>query len=95
MWIGKPVNYSSLHIFRCPTYVMYNDQERTNQDSKSRKCIFLGYVDGVKGYYLWDPIAHKVVINKNVIFIENMLQSEEVDITLMKNVDIISFIGNK
>ncbi|KAH9660415.1 Integrase catalytic domain-containing protein [Citrus sinensis] len=48
MWTGKPVDYSYLHAFGCPVYVMYNAQERTKLDSKSRRCIFLGYADGVK-----------------------------------------------
>ena len=52
MWTSKPTNFSSLHIFGCPTYVMYNGQERIKLDTKSRKCIFLGYTDGVKGYHL-------------------------------------------
>jgi hypothetical protein len=42
---------------------MYNTQEVSKLDSKSRKCVFLGYADGVKGYHLWDPTANKVVIN--------------------------------
>ena len=52
MWISKSMNFSSLHIFGCPVYVMYNDQERIKLDPKSRKCIFLGYTNGVKGYCL-------------------------------------------
>ena len=43
MWNGKPVDYSSLHMFGCLMYVMYNSQERTKLDPMSRKCIFLGY----------------------------------------------------
>jgi len=50
MWNDKPADYSSLHVFGCPVYVMYNTQERTKLDPKSRKCIFLGYADGVKRY---------------------------------------------
>ncbi|KAH9714593.1 hypothetical protein KPL71_020713 [Citrus sinensis] len=49
MWTGKPTDYSYLHAFGCPVYVMYNAQERTKLDAKSRRCIFLGYADGVKG----------------------------------------------
>ena len=94
MWIGKPKNYSSLHIFGCPTYMMYNDQKRTKLDPKSKKCIFLGYLDGVKGYCLWDPTTHNVIINKDVTFVEDMLQSNEGDNKLMEKVDTISFIGN-
>jgi hypothetical protein len=33
--------------------------------------------DGVKGYRLWDPTAHKVVISKDVIFAEGKMLMEE------------------
>jgi hypothetical protein len=73
MWTGKLADYSRLHIFRSHVYVMYNTQEVRKLDSKSRKCVFLGYVDGVKGYRLWDPTAHKIVINRDVIFAEDKM----------------------
>ncbi|KAH9688940.1 Integrase catalytic domain-containing protein [Citrus sinensis] len=79
MWTGKPANYSYLHAFGCPVYVMYNAQERSKLDAKSRRCIFLGYVDGVKGYRLWDPTAHKIVISRDVIFVEDQLQRRDKD----------------
>ena len=28
MWTKKPADYSHLHAFGCPVYVMYNAQER-------------------------------------------------------------------
>ena len=74
MWNGKPMNYSSFHAFKCSVYVMYNSQKRTKLDSKSKKCTFLGYVDKVKGYCLWDPTVRKVVVSRDVIFVENELQ---------------------
>ncbi|GJZ19365.1 retrovirus-related pol polyprotein from transposon TNT 1-94 [Tanacetum coccineum] len=77
MWTGKPVNYSDLHIIESPVYVVYNTQETTKLDPKSRKCLFLGYVDGVKGYHLWDPTAHKVVVSRDVVFMENKIQENE------------------
>ncbi|GJW01215.1 retrovirus-related pol polyprotein from transposon TNT 1-94 [Tanacetum coccineum] len=77
MWTGKPVNYSDLHIFGSPVYVMYNTQETTKLDPKSRKCLFLGYADGVKGYRLWDPTAHKVVVSRDVVFMEDKIQENE------------------
>ncbi|KAE8707942.1 hypothetical protein F3Y22_tig00110365pilonHSYRG00006 [Hibiscus syriacus] len=43
------------------------------------KCKFLGYADGVKGYHLWDPTARKVIISRDVIFVEDKLQSKEDD----------------
>ncbi|KAH9649806.1 hypothetical protein KPL70_026120 [Citrus sinensis] len=79
IWTGKPTDYSYLHAFGCPVYVMYNAQERTKLVPKSKRCIFLGYADGVKGYRLWDPTAHKIVISRDVIFVENQLQMKDGD----------------
>ena len=42
-----------------------------------------------------DPTARKVIINKNVIFVEDMLYIKEGDSTLKKNADTISFIEDK
>ena len=77
MWTGKPADYSRLHIFESHVYVLYNTQEVSKLDSKSRKCVFLGYTDGVKGYRLWDPTANKIVISRDVIFAEDKMQMEE------------------
>ncbi|KAE8716517.1 hypothetical protein F3Y22_tig00110114pilonHSYRG00185 [Hibiscus syriacus] len=77
MWTGKPADYSNLHVFGSILYVMYNSQEISKLDPKSKKCKFLGYVDGVKGYRLWDLTVRKVVISRDVIFIEDKLQRKE------------------
>ena len=70
VWSGRPVDYLSLKIFGCPTYVHVQSGERSKLDSKSRKCIFLGFEKGVKVYRLWDPISKKMVTSKDVIFDE-------------------------
>ncbi|GJX70933.1 retrovirus-related pol polyprotein from transposon TNT 1-94 [Tanacetum coccineum] len=75
-WV-EAVNTAYLHIFRSPVYVMYNTQETTKLDQKSRKCLFLGYADGVKGYRLWDPTAHKVVVNRDDVFMEDKIQENK------------------
>nr|GEW14819.1 Gag-Pol polyprotein [Tanacetum cinerariifolium] len=89
MWTGKPVKYSDLHIIGSSVYAMYNSQETTKLDSKSRKCFFLGYADGVKGYRLWDPTAQKVVISRDVVFMEDKIQkNEESDSTTRESTSI-------
>ena len=70
VWSGRPVDYSSLKIFGCPAYVHMQSGERSKLDSKSRKCIFLGFEKSVKGYKLWDPILKKTVTSRDVIFDE-------------------------
>ena len=93
MWKGKPAEYSTLHVFGCPVYVMYNSQERSKLDPKSRKCIFLGYADDVKGYRLWDPTARKLIVSRDVIFAENELQSEQKIDSTSKDVATVQIDG--
>ncbi|GJZ86547.1 gag-pol polyprotein [Tanacetum coccineum] len=74
---AEAINTAYLHIFGNPVHVLYNSQETTKLDLKSKKCLFLGYADGVKGYRLWDPTAHKVVVSKDVVFMEEKIQENE------------------
>ena len=74
IWTGKLAYYSTLHSFGCLVYVMYNTQERTKLYPKSKRCILLGYANRVKGYHLWDPTTCKVVVGKDVIFVEDQIQ---------------------
>jgi len=39
-------------------------------DSKSEKCIFIGYKDGLKGCKLWNLVTRKVVYSRDVVFRE-------------------------
>jgi len=47
-------------------------------DSKSEKCIFIGYKDGLKGYKLWNPVTRKVVYSRDVVFreVKDVIQHE-------------------
>uniref|UniRef100_A0A2N9FLA5 CCHC-type domain-containing protein n=1 Tax=Fagus sylvatica TaxID=28930 RepID=A0A2N9FLA5_FAGSY len=73
VWIGQEVDYSFMRIFGCPAYVHISGEDRSKLDPKSKKCIFLGFKKGVKGYKLWDPVAQKVVISRDVVFDEKSM----------------------
>lgn len=68
VWIGHLCDYSNLKIFGCDVYALIPKDQRSKLDSKSKKYIFVGYDDVVKGYRLWDPIAHKIIISRDVVF---------------------------
>ena len=67
VWSSTPPNYSDLRIFGCPTYAHVDNGKL---DPKSKKCVFLGYMSGVKGYKLWCPELSQIIISRNVIFDE-------------------------
>ena len=41
--------------------------------------IFVGYGGGTKGYRLWDPTTHKIIIKRDVKFNESSLNNPYVD----------------
>ena len=60
------------------TVYMHAPKElRKKLESKSHKCIFLGYgKSDKKGYHLWDPEAHKLVRSNIVIFNEKVMHKK-------------------
>ena len=77
VWSGKPIEYSDLRIFGCPAYTHVNDSKL---ELRSKRCIFVGYPSGIKGYRLWcpDPKSPKLIISRDVIFDEStMLHSKK------------------
>ena len=64
------MNHSHLKIFGCEAFVHIPKENRTKLDDKSIKCIFLGYADEDFGYRLWDPVKHKIIRSRDVIFNE-------------------------
>ena len=70
-WTGKNLNYSHLKIFGCEEFVHIPKENRTKLDDKSMKCIFLGYANEEFGYRLRDPVKHKAIRSRDVIFNES------------------------
>ena len=50
-------------------------------DAKSRKSIFVGYPEGVKGFKLYDPVIHKLIRSRDVIFLEKSFHDFDVNIS--------------
>eukprot|EP00253_Pinus_taeda_P033454 PITA_33454 len=67
-WIGKKTSLSHMRVFGCDAYVHVPKEKSTKLDSKSERCIFIGYKDGLKGYKIWNPETRKVVYNYDVVF---------------------------
>jgi len=48
VWTSKKPSLSHLRVFGCDAYVHVPKEKRTKLDSKSKKCIFIRYMDGLK-----------------------------------------------
>ncbi|CAM6106739.1 unnamed protein product [Calypogeia fissa] len=80
LWYKRPADYSQLRIFGCAAYVHIELAHRTKLDPTFKKCIFLGFSPGQKGYKLWDPVDCKVVVSKNVVFDEDWMSRPRDDL---------------
>jgi hypothetical protein len=84
-WTGSKHNVVHLRVFGCVAYAHVPDELRRKLDNKGQKCIFVGCSEETKGYKLYDLVARKVIINRDVQFVEN----EAWDGTIEKTVKII------
>ncbi|XP_074305493.1 uncharacterized protein LOC141640708 [Silene latifolia] len=81
---GKPANLNLLRTFGCLAYAK-NFNPIDKFDSRSRKCVFLGYPFGKKGWHLYDLETGSYFQSRDVSFIENNFpyahQTEEGSLT--------------
>ncbi|KAK3016961.1 hypothetical protein RJ639_007857 [Escallonia herrerae] len=76
VWSDKHANYKHLRIFGCPAYAHVNNGKL---EPRAKKCIFLGYANGVKGYRLWCPDSElpRFLIITDMTFNESLMLSKK------------------
>jgi hypothetical protein len=67
---GTIPSIDHLRIFGCLAHLHISKEHRKKMDSKSHKCLFLGYDRESKMYRLYDPEKKKILLNRDVIFDE-------------------------
>ena len=70
-WSDHKSEVSFLQIFGCIAYSHIPREKRKKIDDKNKKCIFIGYSDGTKGYKLYNPETRKLIMSRDVQFLEN------------------------
>jgi transposase InsO family protein len=62
----------SLRVFGSLCYATTLQHNRRKLDSRSRKCVYLGFRVGVKGHTLFDLQSREIFISKDVVFFEHI-----------------------
>ena len=75
-WSGTKLNVAHLRTFRCIAYAHIPSELRKKLDDRSKKCIFTGYSETSKAYRLYNPISKKLILSRDVKFLENQLWNE-------------------
>ena len=70
VWSSIKQHVTHMRVFGCVAYAHVLDQLRKKLNSKGEKCIFVGYSDESKAYKLYNPSTKKVIIRRDVQFIE-------------------------
>ncbi|GKA88761.1 retrotransposon protein, putative, ty1-copia subclass [Tanacetum coccineum] len=76
IWHGKAPKLSYLRVWGCEALVKRDTPNKL--DSRSIKCIFIGYPKETMGYYFYNPLENKIFVARNAKFFENSLTLKEV-----------------
>ncbi|TXG65900.1 hypothetical protein EZV62_007175 [Acer yangbiense] len=69
-WSGVKPLVDHFRVFGCIAHVHVPEERRTKLDNRSITCVLLGVSEESKGYRLFDPVAKRVVVSRDVIFEE-------------------------
>ena len=72
VWNGRKPKVNHLRVFGSDAYAHVPRDERGKFDSKTCKCIMVGYGMITKGYRLYDPTDKKIVHSRDVQFNEQV-----------------------
>ncbi|GAA0153319.1 transmembrane signal receptor [Lithospermum erythrorhizon] len=68
---GQPPSMLALRIFGCLCYAANRPRIKDKFGPRSRKCVFVGYPFGQKGWRLFDLDTHEYFVSRDVVFFED------------------------
>ena len=93
-------DYSLLKSFGCTCYPCLHSYTTSKLDSRSKRCVFLGYSAFHSGYRCLSLTSGKLYISRDVIFIENTypykeqsIQTQQTQISSLDNQLALGLLG--
>ena len=84
----KPPSFDAIRVFGC---LCFAHNQKTNGDkfaSRSRKCVFVGYPYGKKGWKLFDLNMQDFLVSRDVKFVEDAFPYHDVQYKSNDNHDV-------
>lgn len=78
LWTNVRPDLSTLRVFGCDAMVHVPKVNRRKLDDKSIAYTFLGYHEGSKAYRLYNKATKKIIVSRDVVFIENKPSGDQV-----------------
>nr|GEY36218.1 retrovirus-related Pol polyprotein from transposon TNT 1-94 [Tanacetum cinerariifolium] len=75
IWHKKAPKFSYLRVWGCEALVKRDKPDKL--DSRSIKCIFIGYPKETMGYYFYYPLENKIFVSRNAEFFKNSFMVQE------------------
>ena len=85
MWYSKVPDVNNLHIFGSEVYAHIPKECRRKLDEKAEKLRFVGYSGESKALRLLDTTTSKIVISRDVVFLEELKTSKVEEIVFEEN----------
>lgn len=70
MLYHKPPSYDNIKVFGCLAFAKDVKPSSDKFGARSRKCVFLGYTQGQKGFKLYDLEFKHIFTTRDVFFYE-------------------------
>lgn len=78
LWFTKKPNVNLLRIFGCTAFAHIPKEQRRKLDVKAKELRFVGYAENSKGYRLLHVTTDRIIISRDVIFIEDVEDGFEI-----------------
>lgn len=85
VWTGTKPNLSNMRVFGCKSMVHVPKENRQKLDPKSRELIFVGYSECTKGYRFMDPKTKRIVMSRDVVFLEATVKRKFINTSMQED----------